>query len=166
MRSLLALLLLCCALSTSAQTVMFAGNVAKADIPAGYEHYFEERRKTLVLVPSGFKDAEIRITFNSLREYLAQKPDVGREFVKHAASKRGKQLFDVPSNGGVAFIDFTQTSVHGARKVEDTHGMMGLRDGYATFTVSIAQEKASSEPAKALLSGGIRTLLASIRSAA
>ena len=145
---------------------MFAGNVAKADIPAGYEYYFEEQRRTLVLVPSGFKDAEIRITFNSLREYLTQKPDVGREFVKHAASKREKRLFEVPGNGGVAFVDFTQTNTHAGRKVEDTHGMMGLRDGYVTFTVSIAQEKASSEPAKALLSSGIRTLLASIRGAA
>ena len=167
MRSLLLALLLCSvALSAAAQNVLFAGNLARANVPAGYEHYFEERRKTLVLAPTGKLKAEVRFTFNSLREYLSQKPNAGLDFIEYAASKKNRPLFDIPENGGKAFIDFARDGVLNGKKAQDTHGMMGLRNGYVTFTITIDQEHVDSEAAKELLGTGIKALLGRIRSEA
>jgi hypothetical protein len=41
MKILAALILSLAPLSAFADVVLFAGNIAQADIPTGYEHYFE-----------------------------------------------------------------------------------------------------------------------------
>lgn len=155
------------AIGAHAETVLFAGNVARADVPAaGYEHFFEEERKTLVFVSTGRLKAAVRFTFNSLQPYLTQKPNVGLEFIEYAASKKSKPLFDIPGNGGKAFFDFTREGALDGKKAQDTHGMMGLRDGYVTFTITIDQEHVGSAEAQALVSTGIKSLLGRIRGAA
>jgi hypothetical protein len=163
MKRLLALFLLAplCAL---ADVVLFAGSVAQADIPPGYEHHFEEQRRTLVVSPVGSPKIELRFTFNSLRPHIKQRPTIGKDFVLDASKKKDKLTFQVPENGGVGFVDFTETRVHGSERVQATHGMMGLDDGYVTFTISVEESLLPTPPAKQVLESGFKVLLGRIRS--
>ena len=148
-----------------ADPVFFAGRVGQADVPKDYDHFFEERGKTLVLLPQGQKKVEVRFTYNSLRDYLRQRPSIGKDFVQDAARKKGKQIFPIEQNGGIAFVDFTEPRVtSGGERLQSTHGIMGLDDGYVTFTVTTTEENASSEFVRRLLSDGIKELLRRISS--
>ena len=164
MKLLAALILSLAPLTALADAVFFAGNVAQADIPTGYEHYFEEQRTTLVVSPVGSPKIEVRFTFNSLRPYVKQRPTIGKDFVLDAAKKKDKVTFRVPENGGIAFVDFTKTSTYGSERVQETHGIMGLDDGYVTFTISVEESQLSSAHAKQLLESGFKSLLGRIRS--
>ena len=164
MRYLFPILFLAASSFVKAEVVLFAGQVAQADIPAGYEYKFEEKRKTLVLLPQIEKKVEIRFTYNSLREYVKQRPTIGKDAIRDAARKKEKELFTVSGNDGVAFIDFTEARVANGEKIRSTHGTMGLNDGYVTFTITAAEDVVASDFVKGLLSGGIKTLLGSITS--
>jgi hypothetical protein len=164
MKNLLAFLLLA-PLSALAEVVLFAGGIAQADLPTGYEHYFEEQRKTLVLSPIGSAvKIEIRFTFNSLRPYVKQRPTIGKDFVGDMSKKKNKTTFQVPENGGIGFVDFSETRTYESERFQQTHGMMGLDDGYVTFTISIPESALSTAQAKRMLDEEFKALLGRIRS--
>jgi hypothetical protein len=160
----LLLLLVVVPFAAFADVVFFAGNNAKVDIPPGHEHYFEDQRKTPVVVPAGATKVEMRFTFHSLRAYVKQRPAIGKEFVLDFSKKKGKPTFVLAENGGVGFVDFTQTSEYRGDKVQETHGTMGLDDGYVTFTISIAETVSTTPAAKQALESGFKRVLARIRS--
>ena len=163
MRHVLIALTMFTSISTPAETVFFAGRIAQADVPTGYEHNFEDKRRTLVLLPISQKKMEIRFTANSLREYVKQRPMIGRDIVQDAASKKGKEAFQIAENGGIAFIDFTESRVINGENTQSTHGMMGLNDVYVTFTVTVADEISGSEAVRTMLATGIKSLLGRIK---
>jgi hypothetical protein len=164
MKRLAFLLPLMLASVVHAQVVYFAGGVARAEVPPGYDHYFEQRRKTLVVLPPALKGVEIRVTFNSLLQYVKQRPSIGKDMVQDAAKKKDKQVFMLTENGGVGFVDFSENRVYGSTPMQETHGMLGLDDGYATFTISIPVSQLASEASKQFLSTGFKAVLARIRS--
>jgi len=165
-RFILSLLLLAAPLTAFADVVLFAGNVAQADIPAEYRHFLEEQGKTLVVSPAKGPRIEMRFTFNSLRSYVKQRPTVGKDFVIDSSKKKGRRTFEVPENGGVGFVDFSQVGEYDGEKVQETHGIMGLDDGYVTFTVSIPEAEAASPAAKQALESDFKLILGRIRSRA
>ena len=166
MRHLLLIVALMMSVPVHAETVFFAGRVAQVDVPKEYEHFFEERGKTLVLLPKTQRKVEVRMTFNSLREYVRQRPSIGKDFIQDAARKKGKAIFPVEQNGAIAFVDFTEPRItQSGERLQNTHGMMGLDDGYVTFTVTATEENANSEFVRRLLADGIKELLGRIRSA-
>jgi hypothetical protein len=164
LRKLLALLAAAICTCASAQVVWFQRNLAQADIPQGYSYTFEDNRATLVLAPSSQPKVEIRLTFNSLKPYVSQRPTIGKDFVRDAGTKKGKALFDVPGNSGVAFIDFTSERIVSGEQIQDTHGMMGLNDGYLTFTITTTKALANSDLVRELVSGGIKSILGRVKS--
>src|SRR5882672_3253288 len=117
MKHLLAWLLLA-PMSALAEIALFAGGVAQVVLPAGYEHYFEEQRKTLVVSQVGTPaKIEVRFTFNSLRPYAKQRPTIGKDFVLDSSKKKIKVTFQVPENGGIGFVDFAEVRMHGSERV-------------------------------------------------
>src|ERR1041385_6721409 len=112
MKTFLALLLFA-PLSALAEVILFAGGVAQAELPGGYEHYFEEQRKTLVVSPmSTAVKIEVRFTFNSLRPYVKQRPTIGKDFIADSSKKKNKTTFQVPGNGGIGFVDFAESRLY------------------------------------------------------
>jgi hypothetical protein len=164
LRKLLFLLTASICIGANAQVVWFQRNVAKIDIPPGYSYTFEDGRATLVLSPSNQPKVEIRLTFNSLKPYVNQRPTIGKDFVRDTATKKGKSLFDVPGNAGVAFIDLTSERAVSGEQIQDTHGLMGLDDGYLTFTITTTKALASSDLVKELVGGGIKSILGRVKS--
>lgn len=165
-RFILSLLLLAAPLTVFAEVVLFAGNVAQADIPAQYKHYLEQQGQTLVVSPANGPRIEMRFTFNSLRSYVKLRPTVGKDFVLDSSKKKGRRTFEVPENGGVGFVDFSQVGEYDGEKVQETHGIMGLDDGYVTFTVSIPEAQAASPAARQALDSDFKLILGRIRSRA
>ncbi|HVE53799.1 MAG TPA: hypothetical protein VNB23_10510, partial [Ramlibacter sp.] len=104
-----------------------------------------------------------RFTFNSFREYVKQRPTIGKDFVQDAARQKGKEIFPVPGNSGVAFLDVNESRVAGGERIRSTHGMMGLNSGFVTFTITTTEALADSEYVKQLLAVGIKDLLGRIR---
>lgn len=146
------------------QVAIFKGNVAEFDVPKDHHYEFEEGRQTLSLSLQAPHRVEIRLTFNSLKDYVRQRPTIGKDFIRDSAKKKGKELFDVPGNGGMAFIDFSETRRAGADEIRSTHGMMGLNDAYVTFTVTTEAKNADSPTMKRIFSGGLTELLGRLKS--
>lgn len=162
-RVLLAISLLASTLAYS-QVVQFEGQLAQFDVPKNYRYGFEDGRRTLSMSPEAPHHIEIRFTFNSMREYVRQRPNVGKEFVRDAAKKKGKEVFNIPGNGGVAFIDYSESRQAGADRLHETHGMMGLSDGYLTFTVTAEEKNADSPTMKSIFVRGLAELLGRVKS--
>lgn len=160
---LLALYLLVSPLA-HAQLVHFEGQLAQFEVPKGYRYGFEDGRRTLSLSPPAPHHIEIRFTFNSMREYVRQRPTIGKDFVLDAAKKKGREVFEVTGNGGVAFIDFSESRQAGADRIRDTHGMMGLNDGYLTFTVTSEENAADSAAMKEIFARVLKELLGRVKS--
>lgn len=146
------------------QVVHFDRQVAQFEVPKGFRYGFEDGRRTISLSPEAPHHIEIRFTFNSMREYVGQRPTIGKDFVRDAAAKKGKVLFDVPGNGGVAFVDYTESSQAGPDRIRSTHGMMGLSDGYVTFTVTSEEKHFGSPAMKEIFAQGLRYLLGKVKS--
>lgn len=146
------------------QVVHFDRQVAQFEVPNGYRYGFEDGRRTLSLSPKAPHHIEIRFTFNSMREYIRQRPTIGKEFVRDAAAKKGKELFDVPGNGGIAFVDFSESRIAGQDRIRSTHGMMGLSDGYVTFSVTSEEKYFDSPTMKEVFAQGLKELLGKVKS--
>jgi hypothetical protein len=99
-----------------------------------------------------------------MKEYASQHPTIGKDFVRDAAKKKGKELFDVPGNGGVAFLDYAESRKAGSDRIRETHGMMGLKDGYVTFTVTAEEKDADSSTMKEIFARGLKDLLGKVKS--
>lgn len=164
MRSLLLALSLFSSSLAYSQVVQFDRQVAQFDVPNGYRYGFEDGRRTLSLSPAAPHHIEIRLTFNSMREYVSQRPTIGRDFVRDAAAKKGKELFDVPGNGGVAFVDYSESRQAGPDRIRSTHGMLGLNDGYVTFSVTAEERNFDSSTMKELFARGLKELLGKVKS--
>ncbi|MGE0333594.1 MAG: hypothetical protein AB7P37_23200 [Ramlibacter sp.] len=142
----------------------FDRQVAQFDVPKGYRYGFEDGRRTLSLSPEAPHHIEIRFTFNTMREYVSQRPTIGKDFVRDAAAKKGKEVFDVPGNGGVAFVDYSETRQAGPDRIRSTHGMMGLSDGYVTFSVTTEETNFDSPTMKEVFARGLKELLGKVKS--
>lgn len=159
-------LLLAAPLSALADVALFADRVAQADVPPGYTHRFEEGGNTLVVSPVAAPQTEMRFSFNSLRGHVKQHPTIGKDFVRDSSRKKGRRSFELPGNGGVAFVDFSQVSDIDGTQVQQTHGLMGLDDAYVTFTVAMPEADAATPAGREALDSGLRLLLGRIRSGA
>jgi hypothetical protein len=164
MRSLLLVICFFGASFAHSQVVHFERQLAQFEIPKGYRYGFEDGRRTLSLSPEAPHHIEIRFTFNSMKEYASQHPTIGKDFVRDAAKKKGKELFDVPGNGGVAFLDYAESRKAGSDRIRETHGMMGLNDGYVTFTVTAKEKDADSSTMKEIFARGLKDLLGKVKS--
>lgn len=157
-------LLLAAPLAALADVVPFADGVAQADLPPGYTHRLEERGSTLVVSPVAAPQIEMRFSFNSLRGHVKQHPGIGKDFVRDSSKKKGRRSFELPGNGGVAFIDFSQVSQIDGTQVQQTHGLMGLDDAYVTFTVAMPEADAATPAGREALDSGFKLILGRIRS--
>lgn len=146
------------------QVVYFEKQLARFEVPTGYRYGFEDGRRTLSISPEAPHHIEIRFTFNSMREYTSQRPTIGKDFVRDTAAKKGKETFHVPENGGVAFLDYSASRQIGGDRIRDTHGMMGLNDGYVTFTITAEDKYADSAAMKELFARNLKGLLGRIKS--
>ncbi len=164
MRSLLLALCLFSSSLAYCQVVHFDRQVAQFEVPKGYRYGFEDGRRTLSLSPEAPHHIEIRFTFTSMKEYVSQRPTIGKDFVRDAAAKKGKELFDVPGNGGVAFVDYTESRQAGPDRIRSTHGMMGLSDGYVTFSVTTEETHFDSPTMKEVFARGLKELLGKVKS--
>lgn len=164
MRSLLFALFLFSSTLAHSQVVHFDRQVAQFDVPKSYRYGFEDGRRTLSLSPEAPHHIEIRFTFNSMKEYVSQRPTIGKDFVRDAASKKGKEFFDVLGNGGVAFVDYSESRQAGPDRIRSTYGMMGLSDGYVTFSVTTEEKNFDSPTMKELFSRGLKELLGKVKS--
>lgn len=99
-----------------------------------------------------------------MREYASQRQTIGKDFVRDAAAKKGKELFEVPGNGGVAFIDYSESRQAGPDRIRSTHGMMGLNDGYVTFSVTAEEREADSSTMKEIFARVLKDLLGKVKS--
>jgi hypothetical protein len=164
MRSLLLVICFFGASFAHSQVVHFERQLAQFEVPKGYRYGFEDGRRTLSLSPEAPHHIEIRLTFNSMKEYASQRPTIGKDFVRDAAKKKGKDLFDVPGNGGVAFLDYAESRQAGSDRIRETHGMMGLNDGYVTFTVTAEEKDADSSTMKEIFARALKDLLGKVKS--
>lgn len=164
MRLLLLVAYILLAPAVHAQVVHFAGQLAQFDVPKGYSYGFEDGRRTISLSPPAPHHIEIRLTFNSLGEYVRQRPTVGKDFVRDTAKKKGKEVFEVAGNGGIAFIDFSESRQAGPDRIRSTHGMLGLNEGYLTFTVTSEEHAADSPAMKKIFDHGLKELLGRVKS--
>ena len=155
MRSLFVVLCLFGSSLACSQVVHFDRQGAQFEVPKGYKYEFEDGQRTLSLTPEAPHHIEIRLTFNSMREYVSQRPTIGKDFVRDAAAKKGKKLFDVPGNGGVAFVDYSESWQAGPDRIRSTHGMMGLSDGYVTFSVTAEEAQFESPTMKEVFVRGL-----------
>jgi hypothetical protein len=143
--------------------VHFDRQVARFEVPKGYRYGFEDGRRTLSLSPEAPHHIEIRLTFNSMSEYVAHRPTIGKDFVRDAAAKKGKDIFDVPGNGGVAFVDYSESRQAGPDRIRSTHGMMGLNEGYVTFSITTEEKHFDSSAMKDVMSRGLKELLGKVK---
>ncbi|RMX05750.1 hypothetical protein D8I35_11305 [Corticibacter populi] len=164
MRSLLLALCLFGSSLACSQVVHFDRQVAQLEVPKGYRYGFEDGRRTLSLSPEAPHHIEIRLTFNSMKEYVSQRPTIGKDFVRDTAAERGKELFEVPGNGGVAFLDYSESRQAGSDRIRSTHGVMGLSDGYVTFSVTAEEKKFDSSTMKDIFARDLKKLLGKIKS--
>jgi hypothetical protein len=146
------------------QVVHFERQMGQFEVPKGYRYGFEDGRRTLSLVPAAPHHVEIRFTLNSKKEYAAQRPTIGKDFVRDAAGKKGKQLFDIPGNGGVAFLDYSESRQAGSDQIRSTHGMMGLNNANVTFTITAEEKDTDSSTMKEIFSRGLIELLGRVKS--
>ncbi len=164
MRSFLITLYLLGSSLAFSQVVHFDRQVAQFEVPKGYRYGFEDSRRTLSLSPEAPHHIEIRLTFNSMREYVSQRPTIGKDFVRDAAAKKGKELFEVPGNGGVAFVDYSESRQAGSDRIRSTHGMMGLNDGFVTFSVTAEETHLDSPVMQEVFARGLKELLGKVKS--
>ncbi len=164
MRSFLLALFLLGSSLAHAQVVYFDRQIAQFEVPKGYRYGFEDGRRTLSLSPEAPHHIEIRLTFNSMGEYVSQRPMIGKGFVRDAATKKGKELFEVPGNGGVGFVDYSESRQAGQDLIRSTHGIMGLRDGYVTFSVTTEEKYFDSSAMKEIFARGLKELLGKVKS--
>ncbi len=164
MNRLSLILFFCIATFAQAEVLVVGDGIAQIDLPVGYRHYFEDGKQTLLVVAPGPQKMDFRFTFNSFRQYVKQRPTIGKDFVQDTAKKKGKPVFILDGNGGIAFVDYSKKSKIGEDRVQETFGMMGLDDGYVTFTITIEEDKLASDSAKEFLATGFKTLLSRIRS--
>jgi hypothetical protein len=147
-----------------AEIVMIGGGAGQIDVPQGYRAYFEDGRKTLVLLPPNTQKIAFRFTYHSMRAYAKQRPAIGKDFVQDVAKKRGLTTFSVEGNNGIAFFDLARTSMSGNERVQDTSGALGLDDAYMTFTLSASEDQLTSEAVREALISSLKALLSRVRS--
>jgi len=136
----------------------------RINVPNGYRQDFEDGGQTLVLTPANPDQFLLRFTYHSLKEYVKERPKVGREFIEHLARKKGLKTFTVDGNGGVAYMEPPVVTEQDGGRVQETAGGLGLDDAYVTFTVVIDEAWLSDPVVKELLKSGIQVLLGRIRS--
>ncbi|KQV90423.1 hypothetical protein ASC87_28140 [Rhizobacter sp. Root1221] len=164
-RRMMSLVLACTAWMPQAQAADKESAGWRMNVPNGYRQAYEDEGQTLVLTPANPEQFLVRFTYHSLKDYVKERPKVGREFIEHLAGKKGLKTFAVEGNGGVAYLEPPVVSEQDGGRVQETAGGLGLDDAYVTFTVVI-DEAAMSDPAvKELLRSGIQVLLGRIHSA-
>jgi len=164
-RGVISLVLACTAWMQQAEASVKDPAGWRMNVPNGYRQEFEDEGQTLVLTPSNPEQFLMRFTYHSLKEYVKERPKVGREFIEHLAGKKGVKTFAVDGNGGVAYMEPPVVSEEDGARVQETAGGLGLDDAYVTFTVVIDEAALTDPVVKELLQSGIQVLLGRIRSA-
>ena len=134
------------------------------NVPDGYRQAYEDGGLTLVLTPPNPDQFLIRFTYHSLKDYVKERPGVGREFIRHLAAKKGFATFPVDGNGGIAYLEPAVTTEQDGGRVQEIAGNLGLDDAYVTFTVVIDQAALSDPVVQELQRSGLQVLLGRIRS--
>lgn len=134
------------------------------NVPDGYRQSREDNGHTLVLSPPSPEKFVLRFTFHSLADYVAERPRVGREFIAHLAAKKNLKTFEVPGNGGLAYVEPPVVSEQDGGRVHETEGSLGLDDAYVTFTVMVDEASRDDPVVQELLRSGLQVLLGRIRS--
>ena len=61
-----------------------------------------------------------RMLHRALKEYVKERPKVGREFIEHLARKKGLKTFPVDGNGGVAYMEPPIVTEQDGGRVQET----------------------------------------------
>jgi hypothetical protein len=165
-RRVMSLVLACTAWMPQAQAADKDPAGWRMNVPNGYRQDVEDEGQTLVLTPANPDQFLMRFTFHSLKDYVKERPKVGREFIEHLAGKKGLKTFAVDGNGGVAYLEPPVVSEVDGGRVQETAGGLGLDDAYVTFTIVIDEGALADPVVKELMRSGIQVLLGRIRSAA
>ena len=136
---------------------------AEITLPDGYSHRFEDERKTIVVHPSRQDLFEYRLTFHSLVQYLAQRPRITEEFVSSMAEKKGKQLRTIRGTSHKAFVEAGAPSNVNGETVRNLHGVVAMREGYTTMTLTVPEKYANNPAVREFVAGGMERLLATLR---
>ena len=134
------------------------------NVPDGYAHAYEDEGRTIVLTPPSPERFLLRFTYHSLKDYVGERPRVGREFIEHLAAKKRLTTFSVDGNGGVAYVEPPVVTEQDGGRIQESAGSLGLDDAYVTFTVVVDQAALTDPVVQELLRSGLPVLLGRIRS--
>jgi hypothetical protein len=149
-------------LAGAAGPVRFARN-AEVTLPAGYTHGFEDDGRTIVLYPPRKDLFQYRLTFHSLIQHLSQRSTIADDFVGSMARKKGKNLLLFGGQKHKGFVELGERSTVGSEPVRNLHGVVAIREGYATMTLSVPERNAGDPAVRAFLAEGMEGLVASLR---
>src|SRR5438477_882351 len=142
------------AVAAAAEPIRFAA-AAQVTPPDGYTHSFEDDGKTIVLYPKQKDLFQYRLTFHSLVQYLAQRPTVTEDFVSSMAEKKGKKLLPIRGTMHKGFLEAGTPSTVNGELVRNMHGVVAMREGYTTMTLTVPERYANEPTVREFVAGGM-----------